>query len=155
DLTPEQADLAGPGDDAGGAGSTIAADSCAERGCGALELAEPFVSDSLAGADDHVGLVERVRGWLCRPRIEHGNRYLGMTGKLEAPELALASVRLQRLEHARADGRELGRRRAHDHRDDVAAVGGLVLDQASTAVDPEVDAVAGHAKLELAGNAWA
>src|SRR5262249_4083171 len=40
-------------------------------------------------------------------------------------------------------------RRAHDHRDDVAAVRGLVLDQPPAAVDAEIDAVAGHSELEL------
>src|SRR5262249_13014951 len=74
---------------------------------------------------------------------------------LELPELALAPIRLQRLEHARAYGRELRRRGAHDHRDDVAAVGRLVLEQPPASVGAEVDAVAGPAELAPACHARA
>src|SRR5438046_477487 len=59
--------------------------------------------------------------------------------------------RRERLEQARADGRELRSRRAHDDRDDVAAVGRLRLDQPASAVDAEVDAVAGHPELQPPG----
>ena len=54
-----------------------------------------------------------------------------------------------RREHPRPHRRELRGGGAHDHRDDVAAVRGLVLDQAPGLVDAEVDAVARHAQLEL------
>ena len=60
---------------------------------------------------------------------------------------------LERLEHPRANSRELRRRRAHDHRDDVAAVRGLRLEQAARLRDVDADAVAGHSELELAGGA--
>ena len=75
----------------------------------------------------------------------------GRAVQRKSPNLSLGRVaRLERLEHPRPDRGELGRSCAHDHRDDVAAVRRLELDQPPCAVDPEVDAVAGHPELELA-----
>ena len=78
---------------------------------------------------------------------------VGPVARVKALDVRLFLPGLQRLEHARADGGELRGRRAHDHGDDVAAVGGLRLDQAAGTIDPEADAVAGHAELELARDA--
>ena len=114
-------------------------------------------SDAFAHADDRGCGVELVGG---RPGVVlAGDKpcpRLGEVTRAALDDLRLRVVaRLDRGEHAGADGRELRCGRAHDHGDDVAAVGRLVLDQASRPVDAEVDAVARHPELELAGDARA
>src|SRR5262249_3634966 len=101
-----------------------------------------------AEADDDIGLVEvaRRRG----PALDHSPGRLGDRIELEARDARLSVAGLEWRKHARADGRELWRRRTHDHRHDVAAVRGLCLDQPPGTVDAEPDAISRHAELQLA-----
>src|SRR5438034_4474493 len=138
-------------DEARLARGAVAADRSAELVRDLPQLAQA-VADAGARRDHDLRFVEVERAFVG-PLLEQAR---GRSWKLledKAPHFAVAVAWLERLEHPRPHGRELRRRRTHDHRDDVAAVGGLELDQAAGAVDPEVDAVAGHAELDLARRA--
>ena len=143
-----QAQLSRVPDEARLARGLVAAHCGAEVVCDLAQLVHA-VADPGACGDDDVRFVEVERARVRASINQAGGRSRkSLEGKV--PHFAVAVAWVERLEHPRPHGRELRRRRTHDHRDDVAPVGRLELDQAPGAVDPKVDAVAGHAELELA-----
>src|SRR6185312_8078546 len=145
-----QADPCAPRDVTGSTGGFVTPDRRARsfgrlRERGRIHLA--------ADRDDDVCLVEPSRPGIGPTRLQYPCRPFWKCAELDFSNLDLGLSGLQQLEHPRADRRELRRRVAHDHRDDVPSVGRLVLNQPAASVDPEIDAIGGHPVLELSGDA--